>query len=71
METASALLIAVAFGLISMVMAENRGRDKYLGLASGLLFGIFTIVYYWIAGDTPEEKEKKAKELLKNKKETK
>jgi len=65
MEVAGFLVIYIAWGLICMVMATNRGRNKYLGLAAGLFLGFLGIIYYWIAGPTEEKRIEKAKELVK------
>ena len=59
-EVASSLLIGTAFGLICMVMAERRGRDKWLGSAFGLLFGILTVIVYWIIGDSSKKRLEKS-----------
>ena len=32
-------------------MAENRGRDATLGAILGVLFGVFAVIGYAIAGD--------------------
>jgi len=59
------ILVNIAIAILCYVMAEHRGREKWLGFASGLLFGLFTVIYYWIVGDTRELRIQKAKELVK------
>lgn len=59
MEVVTSLVIWVGLALVCMVMAENRGRNKTLGIVAGLLFGIFGVLYYWVAGDTQEMKVEK------------
>jgi len=56
MDSPSLIIVWIAFTIICYVMAENRGRNKLLGIAGGLLFGIFAIIYYWIVGDTPQKR---------------
>lgn len=48
LATISILLI---MGAISSKMAENRNRDEVLGFAAGFAFGIFAVVYYYLAGE--------------------
>ena len=53
----------IVFGLICRSMAEKRGRNKDLGLALGVLFGLFSVIGYLIAGNTEEQKLINAKKL--------
>jgi len=53
----------IAFGLICRSMAGKRGRNKDLGLALGVLFGLFSVIGYAIAGNTEEQKLINAKKL--------
>ena len=59
------LLIWLAFGMIGFNMAEKRGREKWLGFLSGLLFGVISFIYYAMAGDTEEKKRERLKEVIK------
>ena len=52
------LIVGIFCALICMSMAEKRGREKWLGVLLGLLFGIWAILGYLIAGDTSEKKAK-------------
>ncbi len=65
METTFTVVIWIGLALVCMVMAERRGRDKTLGFVSGLFFGIFSVIYYAIVGDTKEMKEAKLEEAIK------
>lgn len=50
------LLIWLLIGGICAAMAKSRGRNPVLGAILGLLFGIFAILGYWIAGETEDKK---------------
>ena len=52
------LIVSAIWGYICFKMAEKRGREKWLGLLLGFLFGIFALFGYLIAGDTSEKKAK-------------
>ena len=65
MDTVLTLSTWIGLGLICMVMAEKRGRNKTLGFVAGLFFGVFAIIYYAIVGDTKEMKEAKLEEAIK------
>jgi hypothetical protein len=60
MDTAGVILFWLCFGAIGYVMANNRGRNPIMGVVWGVLFGLITVVCYWIAGDTTELRVKKA-----------
>ena len=64
MDTVLTLTTWIGLGLICMVMAEKRGRNKTLGFVAGLFFGVFAIIYYAIVGDTKELKEAKLEEAV-------
>lgn len=64
MDTVLTLTTWIGLGLICMVMAEKRGRNKTLGFVAGLFFGVFAILYYWAVGDTQEMKDKKLAEQI-------
>lgn len=53
------LVMWIAFSLLCMYLAEQRGRDKTLGFLAGLLFGVFAIIYYLCAGDSQELRDEK------------
>lgn len=55
----------VMFALISGYMANSRGRNCIDGFFAGLLFGLFTVIYYLIVGDTLELRLKKTKDIEK------
>ena len=50
MDVLLALVVWVLCGLGCYRMAENQGRDKTLGAVLGVLFGVFAIIGYAIAG---------------------
>lgn len=67
-------VIGPIFGLITLLMAGNRGRNKITGFIGGYVFGILGIVYYLIAGDDTElrvRKEEAVKKDLRKEKLTK
>ena len=52
---------------ICMYMANNRGRNMFLAFLGGLVFGVLSIIYYAIAGDTVAmriRKEAYARDML-------
>lgn len=53
------LLFWLLSALICMSLAKTRGRSEAVGFLCGLIFGIFAIMYYLIAGDTVEQRVKK------------
>jgi len=59
------LIIAVFFSIICYTMADRRGRDKYVGLVCGFIFGIWAVLYYLIAGDTSKKKADLMAEAIK------
>ena len=42
--------ILLLMGAICSNMAKNRNRDELLGFAAGFAFGIFGVLYYYLAG---------------------
>lgn len=44
------LLIWILCGFVCYKMAETRGRDKTVAAVLGVLFGVFAILGYAIAG---------------------
>ena len=54
--------LTLIFALVATGMAGVRGRSKLSGFVAGLLFGIFSILYYAIVGDTVELRVKKEEE---------
>jgi hypothetical protein len=53
------ILWTVAWTVIAYEMAKKRGRNPNYAIAGGLLFGVFAVLYYWIAGDSRELKKQK------------
>lgn len=45
------ILIWAAFSFACYKIAESQGRNAWLGAFLGLLFGIFAVVGYLIAGN--------------------
>jgi len=62
------LIFGIVCGFICKGMAEKRGREKWLGVLLGLLFGIWAILGYLIAGDTSEKKAKLIANAIEDKK---
>jgi len=62
------ILVAIFFGFVCMVMAEKRGREKYLGFLLGFLFGIWAVIGYLFAGDTSEKKANLIADAMKRSK---
>jgi hypothetical protein len=64
-------VVNLVFAVICGSMAHARGRSVAAGILGGLFFGIFSALYYLIAGDTVErrvEKEDAARAKLARKK---
>lgn len=59
MEWIFALFIWFIWGVICYTMANNRGRNGTLGFLGGLVFGFFSVVYYWVVGDSAERRAEK------------
>jgi hypothetical protein len=45
------LIASLIFGLITLKIAESKGRDKNFAFLMGFLFGIFALVFYAVMGD--------------------
>lgn len=58
------IFIWVVFGVIGWKMASDRGRSEFWGAISGLFFGIFTILYYLIVGDSKKKRNKELADLV-------
>lgn len=58
-------VVGLFLGLACANMASNRGRSWPAGLLSGFFFGVLTVFYYAIVGDTVELKMKKEHEARK------
>jgi F0F1-type ATP synthase assembly protein I len=50
------IAVWLILGAIVASMAQKRGRSAIIGLLLGLIFGIFAVIGYAIAGDTQEKK---------------
>ena len=48
------LFFGLIFGFICADMAKRRGRSYAGGLVGGYFFGVWSILYYLIVGDTTE-----------------
>lgn len=44
-------LICLFFGWACYKLAEKQNRNEILGAVLGVLFGVFAVIGYWIAGD--------------------
>ena len=67
-----AFVIWVGFGFWTWYLAKNRGRNQVTGFILGLMFGVFALIGYLIAGDSQRlvdekmvEREKRLKQLRK------
>lgn len=49
-------IFMLLFALIATLMARHRGRSGVLGFFGGFFFGVLSIIYYLIAGDTTEKR---------------
>lgn len=50
------IVIAVLCGFGCYKMAENQGRDTALAAVLGVLFGVFSIIGYAVAGPKKDKK---------------
>jgi heme A synthase len=60
--------IASLFGWWCNKIATSNGRDPTLAFIMGFLFGIAAVIIYAIIGQTPAQRLKEARELLKEEK---
>ena len=67
MDALAWLVFVAVWALICYVMAEKRGRNPLLGIASGAVFGIFTVIYYWCVGDSHYKRQNEADKILDEK----
>lgn len=44
------ILFSIVWGLVCYKLAEDRNREPILGAIGGLLFGLFAVLYYLLAG---------------------
>lgn len=51
MEFIFKLLVVILWSYICYKMAEKRGRDTFLAVILGALFGVIAVIGYAIAGD--------------------
>lgn len=45
------VILWLFFGWACYKLAEKQGRNEILGAVLGVVFGIFAVIGYWIAGD--------------------
>lgn len=50
------VLIATLLAVLTAILAEKQGRNKWLALFLGFIFGIFALLGYLIAGESDEKK---------------
>lgn len=49
------VIIWILFGFACYKIAENQGRNAWLGAVLGILFGIFAVIGYLIVGNKNKE----------------
>lgn len=47
----TSVLLWLFFGWACYKLAEKQGRNEILGAVLGVVFGVFAVIGYWIAGD--------------------
>lgn len=60
------VFIGFIFALITLFMARDRGRSKVMGFIGGYVFGIWSVIYYLIAGDSTETRVRKEEAIKKH-----
>ena len=60
MESIISLLIWALMALWCKKIAENNHRDTTIAIILGILFGIFAVIGYYIAGEKKESADPKA-----------
>ena len=55
MEILFNILLMILWGALCSRMAENRNRDSIIGFILGVLFGLFAVIGYAIAGDNKKK----------------
>ena len=49
--TFCSILLTVFFGWACYSLAGKQGRNEIIGAVLGVVFGLFAVIGYWIAGD--------------------
>lgn len=64
MSDLTTVVIWLAFALICYAIAEQKGKNKVVAVALGLLFGFFAVIGYLLAKGSKEYQLKKAEEKI-------
>lgn len=62
----SLFLMGVVFAFFSALMAKDRGRNVLSGFIAGGIFGVWSAIYYLIAGDSTELRVRKEEAIKKS-----
>jgi len=65
MNEMTTLIIWIAAAIFAYAIAQNKGRNPWIALAFGLLFGFITVIYYWIASGSRDYELEKAQRKVK------
>jgi len=68
METIFSIVIAALMGYWCYRIAQKNGRSPVLAMFMGLLFGIFSVLIYYLIGPTKTKKLEIAKKLVEKNK---
>ena len=55
MEVFTWLVFTTVWTLVCYNMAKYQGRDTGMAIAGGLIFGVFSVIYYLIVGNVKKE----------------
>ena len=58
------VVIWIAFAILCYAVAEKKGRNKLIAFGLGILFGIFSLIYYLIAKGSDEYELKEAEKKI-------
>ena len=51
------IIIWLLFAFFTMLLAGKYKRNQVLAFILGLLFGVFALLWYWIAGEKKSKKK--------------
>lgn len=54
----------IAFAVICYALAKKKGKDEFIALGMGIIFGLFALLYYLFCKGSKEYEVKKAEKRL-------
>lgn len=65
MENLGMLVMWIAFALICYAIAKEKGKNIYVAIALGLMFGLFAVIGYLLARGSNEYQWKKLQNKMR------